>query len=414
MEIYVYMDARNLVDASLFLGVLNAEKIKGKEIFSFQADEGCIKKGKLQFLDADLMQYEGSLYAPNGKPNFGLFLDSCPDRWGRVLMQRRERLRANDSSPKKLMESDYLLGVYDKNRMGALRFKTDKRGPFLDDDENLATPPITSLRALEQASLGYEKDDAMQSKEYANWVRMLYSPGSSLGGARPKANVLDVDGSLWIAKFPSRNDNCDVGAWEYIVTEMAREFGINVPSTRLRQFSSRNHTFLTKRFDRIYNGRIHFASAMTLLGYKDGNDADDGISYLELAEFLQRYGTPELQKDLRELWKRILFNVAVSNCDDHLRNHGFILTSKGWILSPAYDLTPNPYGTGLKLNIDETDNSLSFDLVLSTSSYYGVDDKEANMELSKLRVIVSSWRSRAKQIGISHFEQSGMETAFIH
>lgn len=176
MEIYVYMDARNLVDASLFLGVLNAEKIKGKEIFSFQADEGCIKKGKLQFLDADLMQYEGSLYAPNGKPNFGLFLDSCPDRWGRVLMQRRERLRANASSPKKLMESDYLLGVYDKNRMGALRFKTEKQGPFFDNDEQLATPPITSLRALEQASLGYEKDDAMQSKEYANWVRMLYRP----------------------------------------------------------------------------------------------------------------------------------------------------------------------------------------------------------------------------------------------
>lgn len=414
MEIYVYLDARNLVEEPLFMGVLNAEKIRGKEIFSFQADEGWIKKGKLQFLDADLMQYEGSQYAPNDKPNFGLFLDSCPDRWGRVLMQRRERLRAKDSSPKKLMESDYLLGVYDKNRMGALRFKTDKEGPFLDNDEKLATPPITSLRALEQASLGYEKDNAMQSKEYANWVRMLYSPGSSLGGARPKANVLDVDGSLWIAKFPSRNDNCDVGAWEYLVTDMAREFGINVPSTRLKRFSSSNHTFLTKRFDRADNGRIHFASAMTLLGYKDGNDADDGVSYLELAEFLQRYGTPDLQKDLHELWKRILFNVAISNCDDHLRNHGFILTPKGWMLSPAYDLTPNPYGTGLKLNIDETDNSLSFDIVLSTASYYGVDEKEANMQLSELREIVSSWRSRAERLGISHSEQSVMETAFIY
>lgn len=415
MDIYVYIDAYNLVDGPLLMGVLSSSQIRGKETFSFKADDCWLRHSSLNYLDADLQPYTGYQYVTPGKNNFGLFLDSCPDRWGRVLMQRRERLRAKEHSQsvRKLQESDYLLGVYDGNRMGALRFKTSPDGPFLDNDKALATPPIATLRALEQASLGYEKESSEESREYKQWIRMLYSPGSSLGGARPKANVIDETGSLWIAKFPSHHDQTDVGAWEYVVTSMAQDFGLRVPQIAVKRFSSRYHTFLTKRFDRLsLDKRLYFASAMTLLGYVDGNDANDDISYLEMLEFLQRYGGINQQDDLKELWKRVLFNVFISNCDDHLRNHGFILTPKGWELSPVYDLTPNSTGTGLKLNIDETDNSLDIDLVLSTAPFYGISHDEAFRLVEQLKPIVASWRLRAEKLGITRCEQNIMEAAF--
>lgn len=414
MDIFVYIDAYNLVEKPLLIGVLSATQVRGKEIFSFSADEKWSSNTSLSYLDADLQPYRGKQYVAQNKNNFGLFLDSCPDRWGRVLMQRRERLRAKETNDdvKKLQESDYLLGVYDGNRMGALRFKTSIDGPFLDDNETLATPPITSLRALEQASWEYEKEDSEDAKGYRQWLKMLCFPGSSLGGARPKANVLDGKGNLWIAKFPSKHDNFDVGAWEFLVTSMARDFGLCVPQIEAKIFSSRYHTFMTKRFDRVGQNRLHFASARTLLGYVDGNDANDDISYLELSDFLQRFGGIRQQEDLYELWKRVLFNVAVSNCDDHLRNHGFILTPKGWTLSPVYDLTPSPNGRGLKLNIDEADNALSVDLVLSTASFYGIDDKEAKKQVDFLKSIIDTWKERANRMNVSKQEQSMMENSF--
>lgn len=415
MDIYVYIDAAGLTDNPLLMGLLHAEKVRGKEIFSFRANKEWLANKSFAVLDADLGQYSGDQYAPDGKDNFGIFTDSCPDRWGRILMQRRERLKAEEESRsvKRLETSDYLLGVYDGNRMGALRFKTSPDGPFLDNDSELATPPVASLRMLEQTSLNYERDDAEESPEYRKWVRMLYSPGSSLGGARPKANVVDTEGNLWIAKFPSRHDTIDVGAWEYIVTLMAHDFGINTPEIKVGKYSSCHHTFMTKRFDRTQKGRrLYFASAMTLLGYTDGDDAMEGASYLELAEFLERFGTPRQKEDLRELWKRIVFNIAISNCDDHLRNHGFILSPKGWRLSPVFDLTPNPTGTGLKLNIDETDNTLDFDLAIGSAPYYGIDANEASSLIESCKSICSSWRSRAAQLGINRQEQELMAPAF--
>ncbi|MBP5758601.1 MAG: HipA domain-containing protein [Bacteroidales bacterium] len=415
MDIYVYIDAAGLTDKPLFIGTLRSDFVRGKEMFSFRADAELAKSPFLSSLDADLQPYRGEQYPPEGKENFGVFLDSCPDRWGKVLMQGRERLRAKQSGrqPKKLYESDYLLGVFDGNRMGALRYKTDHNGAFLDNDSELATPPSTSLRALEQASLNYEQDTMGESPEYREWIRMLYSPGSSLGGARPKANVLSPDGQLWIAKFPSRNDDMDIGAWEYIATQMAREFGLRVPETSLIRYSSRFHTFLTKRFDRDTNGgRIHFASAMTLLGYTDGDDAETGVGYLELAEFLQRFGNNHPKEELKELWKRIVFNIAINNCDDHLRNHGFILGKKGWTLSPAYDLTPSPYMSGLKLNITENDNTADFELALETASFYGIDTSEAHHLIDKVKRICSQWQRKAKSSGLSSSEQEMMSTAF--
>lgn len=414
MDIFVYIDALGLTDEPLLMGTLSAEKVRGKEVFSFRAHDQWLANKSFVYLDADLRPYSGNQYASAGKENFGIFLDSCPDRWGRVLMQRRERISAKvEGRPiKTLQGSDYLLGVYDGNRMGALRFKTSMDGPFLDDNTELATPPIASLRALEQASLNYERSDAEDSPEYQRWVRMLYSPGSSLGGARPKANVADTENNLWIAKFPSRHDTIDVAAWEYLVTEMAREFELNVPPTKLEKYSSRHHTFLTMRFDRQQEKRLYFASAMTLLGYTDGDNASEGVSYLELAEFLQRFGTPQQADDLLELWKRVVFNIAISNCDDHLRNHGFMLTTKGWKLSPVYDLTPNPDGWGLKLNIDENDNSLSYDVAFHAAPLYGVRSEEAERLIRQCKHIISNWRERATALGISRSEQEQMANSF--
>ena len=414
MEILVYIDAHNITDAQLFLGTLTTENIRGKEVFSFRASRDWLSNQAMTFLDADLKPFMGNQYAPQGKSNFGLFLDSCPDRWGRVLMQRRERIKAKDESraAHRLHEADYLLGVNDESRMGALRYKLTADGAFLDNDPNLATPPITSLRVLEQASLNYERSEAENCDEYRKWLQMLYMPGSSLGGARPKANVVDEKGNMWIAKFPSRLDKVNVGAWEYAVTLMARDYGLQVPEVRAERFTSRHHTFLSKRFDRNGAKRLHFASAMTLLGYADGHDAEDGVSYLEMVEFLRRFGTTNLQSDLRELWKRVAFNVAITNCDDHLRNHGFILTTKGWALSPAYDLTPNPDGMGLKLNITDADNSLDFELLLETAPYYGLEQHEAKSSLATLSSIIGRWRSYALPLGVSRDEQEYMAPAF--
>lgn len=414
MEVLVYIDAYNITDAPLFLGTLKVGNIRGKEVFSFRASKDWLSNKAMSFIDADLKPFLGNQYAPQGKNNFGLFLDSCPDRWGRVLMQRRERIRAKDENraARHLHEVDYLLGVYDESRMGALRYKLSTDGEFLDNDPKLATPPIASIRALEQASLNYEHSEAENSNEYRKWLQMLYMPGSSLGGARPKANVVDGKGNMWIAKFPSRLDSTDVGAWEYVVTLMARDFGLKVPEVKAGRYSSQYHTFLSKRFDRNGEKRLHFASAMTLLGYADGNDAADGVSYLEMAEFLRRFGTTNLQEDLRELWKRVAFNIAISNCDDHLRNHGFILTPKGWTLSPVYDLTPNPDGIGLKLNITEADNSLSFELLRQTAPFYGLEQDEAASMLKSLATITKRWRLYATTVGISRDEQEHMSRAF--
>ncbi len=408
-NIYVYYDGEQ-VPSPVLMGVLSATRLRGKEIFSFEYDDIWLTGRRFSSFDPDLQLYGGKQYLPQGKDNFGIFLDSAPDRWGRVLLERREAERARNESraARTLGEADYLLGVFDGSRMGALRFRLDPEGPFLDDDDAMATPPWTSIRELENASLHLEDSpEAQQSK----WLRMLVAPGSSLGGARPKANVLDVSGHLWIAKFPSRKDRRDVGAWEGVCMQLARKSGITVSEFKLERYGSDHHTFLTRRFDRTEGGRRRqFTSAMTLLGYADG-ESSEGASYLEIAEWIQR-NCLNVNENLLELFRRIAFNVAISNCDDHLRNHGFIYSPKGWTLSPAYDLTPNPSGYGLKLNIDESDNALDFSLVLSVAPYFGIPADAANRIVGQVKAAVSSWREAATRYGISRAEQDQMEKAF--
>ena len=412
-EIIVYADWQELPTA-MKMGMLRAEQVRGEEIFSFEYDEQWLQSGFAQVLDPDLRLFTGPQYITDEKPNFGIFLDSSPDRWGRTLMKRREALQAREEKRKEriLFESDYLLGVNDISRSGALRFKLNEEGPFLDDDTTFPTPPFSSIRELEHASLRIEDDDFFEDIEASKWLRLLMAPGSSLGGARPKASVLSPEGHLWIAKFPSKNDDKDQGAWEFIVNKLAEEAEIRMAQGMAKKFSQKNHTYLTKRFDRSDKGeRIHFASAMTLLGYKDGINHQDGASYLELVEVLERYGA-QPEEDLLELWKRIVFSICVSNTDDHLRNHGFLLTNRGWRLSPAYDINPNEQGVGLSLNIDENDNALDLDLAKSVAEYFRVNLTRAENFIRSTKKIVNAWRNKADRLGISKVEQEMMKSAF--
>jgi len=332
------------------------------------------------------------------------------------LMRRRlERAqRAGRDDPKaRLYESDYLMGVHDAYRVGALRFRRDDEGPFLDDQHDIAAPPFVQLRALEAASLALERDEDNTAGEADEWLRMLIAPGGSLGGARSKASVVDPTGHLWIAKFPSVRDDYDVGAWEMVVYTLAKACGLDVPDALVRRFGSAHHTFLVKRFDRTLRGRRrHFASAMNLTGHQDGDDASTGASYLEIAQVLMTDGA-STDADLRELWSRIVFNLLVSNTDDHLRNHGFLLEpGQGWALSPAFDMNPVPRAHGLKLNISESDNAMDLELAQSVAPYFRVSVEQAEEIISNQIHVVSQWRTIADSLLISYREQQQMEAAF--
>ena len=407
--IFVYDDFS--MQNPTLMGILYVNSLKGGESYSFEYDREWLKKTSLKItLDPELMPYSGRQY-PFGKAIFGLFSDSSPDRWGRVLMNKRERILAEKEGrkPAKLYDSDYLLGVYDEMRLGGIRFKTETNGAFLSDDKETAAPPWTSLRTLEEASRNFENDDTALSEK---WLNQLIRPGSSLGGARPKATVIDPKEQLWIAKFPSKNDENDTGAWEMVTHDLAKLCGLHVPEAKLEKFSNLGSTYLVKRFDRSLSKRIHFASAMTLLGKTDGASAADGTSYLDIAAFIKSYGAQPKQ-DLIELWKRIVFNMAVSNTDDHLRNHAFIFTENGWRLSPLYDVNPVPYGDELSLNVDEEDNSINIDLVIQTAVRFGISETDATTYAKDILTIVKeNWEKRATALGLSRRLIEEMRPAF--
>ena len=408
-EIFVYADFEQF-DNEL-VGKINVSNVRGREFYSFEYSEEWLKHQNF-VIDPDLQLYKGRQYINDDKKIFGAFADSCPDRWGRKLMDRREELRAreNDERPRKLLESDYLLGVYDESRMGGLRFKTNEDGPFLSDDVEFSTPPWTSLRELEQASIAFENEDnGLDDK----WLKQLLAPGSSLGGARPKASIKAPDETLWIAKFPSKHDDIDSGAWEMVVHDLAIMCGLNVPEAKAEKFSKLGTTFLVKRFDRDGEKRIHFSSAMTMLGKSDGANAADGSSYLEIVSFLKANGAHP-KDDIKELWKRIVFSIAVSNTDDHFRNHGFILENDGWSLSPMYDVNPDLYGRYLSLNINDTESMLDFDVAVDAAPYYGIEKKDAEKMVDEIKDIVSNnWKNLASKYGVGRGEIERMKVAVV-
>ena len=395
----------------VLMGSLYVNVIKGGESYSFEYDKDWLRKTGLTLtLDPELMPYSGRQYQ-TGKNIFGLFADASPDRWGRVLMNKRERILAEKEGrkPSKFYDSDYLLGVYDETRMGGIRFKTNQEGPFLSDDKETAAPPWATLRTLEEASRYFENDETGLTEK---WLNQLIKPGSSLGGARPKATVVDTKDQLWIAKFPSKNDENDTGAWEMVAHDLAALCGLNVPEAKLEKFSPLGSTFLIKRFDRMGSKRVHFASAMTLLGKTDGASAADGSSYLDIAAFIKSYGA-QPKKDLGELWKRIVFNMAVTNTDDHLRNHAFILIDKGWIVSPLYDVNPVPYGDELSLNVDEEDNSISIDLAVQTAVRFGISESDAEAQAKEiLKIVRDNWEKTAAGYGLTRRQIEEMRPAF--
>ena len=408
-DIYVYADWIGMEEPKL-IGVLSAQQAKGKKAFSFEYDALWLKTGQKFLLDPDISLFSGSQY-PNQKENFGIFLDSMPDTWGRTLMKRKAAQLAKENNVKTptLYDIDFLLGVYDESRMGALRFKIDPNGDFLDNNKIASTPPWSSIRELQNAAENIEDDK--DNDEIRKWLSILIAPGSSLGGARPKANILDTDKSLWIAKFPSKSDTIDKAAWEYLAYELAIQAGIDMAPCRIEKIMGNYNTFFTKRFDRENGERIHFASAMTMTGNNEETIKDNHPSYLEIAEFISNYGV-SIEKNLHQLWRRIVFNISISNTDDHLRNHGFILTDEGWILSPAYDLNPSIDKDGLSLNIDMDNNELDFELAKSVGAYFRLNETQMNTIIDEVTIVVSNWRRVANRIGITRSEQQLMEKAF--
>ncbi|MDR0866796.1 MAG: type II toxin-antitoxin system HipA family toxin [Candidatus Symbiothrix sp.] len=393
-EIGVYADW-HLFDSPRLVGKLYFSALRGKTVYSFEYDKDWIKSGIA--IDPEIPLFPGLHYSSND--NFGIFKDASPDRWGQLLMKRREILlsKIKKTEPRVLSGIDFLLGVHDRHRMGGLRFKEQEEDEFLNNEKAFAAPPWASLRELEWAVEQYEKNADRLDEASLKWINQLIAPGSSLGGARPKADVIDSAGHLWIAKFPSQKDDYDMGLWEMIVHDLALQAKITVPNAIVRKLHSNYHTYLSQRFDRTGNEkRIHYASAMTLLGHTDGDDADSGAGYLELVEFIKSECT-DVTANLEELFRRILFSVCVSNTDDHLRNHGFIYTETGWTLSPAFDINANETGTGLKLNINEDDNSLDLDLVMSTASYYLLSGERANQIKKEVLDAVAKWREVAKK-----------------
>lgn len=408
-DIYVYAHWKGMPEPKL-IGILSALFAKGKKAFSFEYDKTWIKSEQQQLLDPDIQFFSGAQF-PNNKENFGIFLDSMPDTWGRTLMKRRVAQQAKERGKKTpvLYDIDYLLGVYDESRMGALRFKINPDGPFLDNNNETPTPPWSSIRELQHAADSFEKDG--DNDEIKKWLAILIAPGSSLGGARPKANILDEKQELWIVKFPSINDVYDKGAWEFLAYQLAIEAGITMAPCSIKKIAGKHHTFFTKRFDREKGERIHFASAMTMTGNNEDTIRDNPASYLDIADFIQTYGT-NVEENLHQLWRRIVFNIAISNTDDHLRNHGFILKKDGWVLSPAYDLNPSIDKDGLALNIDMDNNALDFDVAKSIGDFFRLDEKQMDNIIQQVMHSVSQWEKIADKIGISRSEKELMQGAF--
>lgn len=408
-DIYVYAHWKGMCEPKT-IGVLSAHFAKGKKAFSFEYDKTWIKSEKQKILDPDIQFFSGTQF-PNNKENFGVFLDSMPDTWGRTLMKRRvaQQAKERNEKPPILYDIDFLLGVYDEGRMGALRFKTDPAGPFLDNNNATPTPPWSSIRELQHAADSLEKNE--DNDDVKKWLAILMAPGSSLGGARPKANILDEQKELWIAKFPSKNDMLDRGAWEFLAYELAIDAGITMAPCTIEKIAGKHHTFFTKRFDRAKAERIHFSSAMTMTGNNENTIRDNPASYLDIADFIQTYGT-NVEENLHQLWRRIVFNIAISNTDDHLRNHGFILDGAGWTLSPAYDLNPSIDKDGLALNIDMDNNALDFDVAKSVGDFFRLDQKQMDTITQQIMNSVSQWERKAERIGIARSEKEIMKWAF--
>lgn len=387
-----------------FVGTLGYDMIRGNAAYQWEFDARWLQQHRKTSLSGDLQNAGGPQYG-SGRL-FGFLQDAMPDRWGRRLIDKRERLLAAQEgrAPRHLTDIDYLTQIDDTTRMGALR--------LLEGEQLLGTehmdapvPPLTHLREFVDMAQEYERQDEQGGTIREEWLLNLYKQGSSLGGARPKANVRDIDGSLWIAKIPSINDDYDVALWEFWAHQMAKLAGIDVPEMRLLSLpGQKHHTLLSKRFDRDGEQRIHFASAMTLCGLQDGADATTGNGYLDIVDVIVgNAGFVNPQAALEQLYRRVAFSIAIHNHDDHFRNHGFLLTKKGWIWSPAYDLNPSDFNTQ-SLLISRDSNESSLDVLLAAAGDYMLNADQANQIISEVCAATRKASQVARQCGISDHE----------
>lgn len=382
---------------------------KRRESASFEYDESWLAEGERFALEPALKLTQGQFHTQAGQPLFGAIGDSAPDRWGRVLMRRAESQRAKASNvpAHTLSELDYLLGVNDEARQGALRFSETAEGPYLAQKDRTTIPPLIELPRLLSASQRFLNDE-----DSAEDLKLLLAPGSSLGGARPKASVRDQDGQLSIAKFPRKDDEHNVVVWEAVALTLAEEAGIEVPDWRLEYITDKP-VLIIRRFDRVQEERIPFLSAMSMLGARD----NEQHSYLEIGYALAQYGA-QPEQDMEQLWRRIVFSVLISNTDDHLRNHGFLYDRhKGWRLSPAYDMNPTPLEIKpriLSTAIDLDDSTASLDTALSVAGEFRLDKARAREIAAEAAAAVKGWRDVAKRLGLNAREIDFMATAFEH
>ena len=359
-KLYVYADF-DWLDSPELVGELSYESLRGSDSYGFKYDNDWLNRHGSLTLSDDLNNYPGQQYTQPGKDIFGCFSDALPDRWGRTLLKRREQIEAQaEGRPvRRLSSFDYLVGIDDASRMGGFRFRKSLDGEYMNAQGGLKIPPLTQLRDLIVASKEIERSEEKNALPEQRWIARLVNPGSSLGGARPKASVVDDDQSLHIAKFPSRKDDYDVAAWEHVAHLLAKKAGINVAQTKLIPTDDNHRTLLSRRFDRTEDGRrVHFASALSLLGLADGDNATNGHGYLDIVDFIIQ-SCADVEANLEELYRRVAFNIVIGNTDDHFRNHGFLLTRKGWTLSPAYDINPTTdFYQSLLINNDTNESSL--------------------------------------------------------
>lgn len=404
MTLYVYADF-DWLNAPTLVGELGYESLRGSDNYAFKFDDNWLRQYGSLYLSADINNYPGQQYTQPGRDIFGCFSDALPDRWGRLLLNRREQILATEEKRpvRKLSSFDYLIGIDDFSRMGGFRFKTNPDGEFINCDSHLRIPPLTDLRSLVAASMEIEKSEEQNRLPEKKWIQQLVHPGSSLGGARPKAGVRDADGCLYVAKFPSRNDDYDVSLWEHLSHLLAKKAGVIAAETSVIPTGDKYHALLSKRFDRMADGRrIHFASAMTLLGLSDGSNAQTGNGYLDIVDFILQ-SCCQVEDNLRQLYRRVAFNIAIGNTDDHFRNHGFLLTPWGWTLSPAYDMNPttNEYQS---LLITSSTNKADLNLLLEASEEYMISKEEATKIVQNVTDAVKGWRRMAASIGIAKRE----------
>ena len=403
-KLLVYADFDWLKEIEL-IGELSYESLRGSDSYAFQFNDEWLKRYGNLFISADLNNYKGLQYTQLEKDIFGCFSDALPDRWGRTLLNRREQILATEEKRpvRRLSSFDYLLGIDDSSRMGGFRFKKTPDGDFINSSNTLRIPPLTSIRELIHASREIEKSEEGNKLPDKKWLTQLVQPGSSLGGARPKASVVDTDKVLYVAKFPSRKDDYNAGLWEHFCHLLAKKAGINAASTQVISTSDKYHTLLSRRFDRTDDGRrIHFASAMTLLGLSDGTNASTGNGYLDIVDFILQNCT-EVNKNLQELYRRVAFNICVGNSDDHFRNHGFLLTAKGWTLSPAYDMNPtlNEYQS---LLISNSSSKADLAILSDACEDYMLPQDVATKIISEVVAAVKGWKALATKLGIANSE----------